>query len=111
MFWVMWITIPKRVVMKDPKKDNIHHFADEFAFEDLKGESGVEGAHHTEPHLTKEGQFALIMKLISEINERIERLEKVLEEKSWNSWLHLHRFFNNQGENLILSMCSVLYVL
>jgi hypothetical protein len=51
------------------------------------------------------------MKQISEINERIERLEKVLEEKSWNSWLHLHRFFNNQGENLILSMCSVLYVL
>jgi hypothetical protein len=37
----MWITIPKRVVMKDPKKDNIHHFADEFAFEDLKRESGV----------------------------------------------------------------------
>ena len=68
--------------MKDPKKYNIHHFADEFAFEDLKGESGVEGAHHTEPYLTKEGQFALIMKQISKINERIERLEKVLEEKS-----------------------------
>ena len=68
--------------MKDQKIDNIHHFADEFAFEDLKGERGVEGAHHTEPHLTKEGQFALIMKQISEINERIERLEKVLEEKS-----------------------------
>ena len=41
MFRVMWITIPKRVVMKDSKKDNIHHFADEFAFEDLKHESGV----------------------------------------------------------------------
>ena len=68
--------------MKDQKIDNIHHFADEFAFEDLKGESGVGGAHHTKPHLTKEGQFALIMKQISEINERIERLEKVLEEKS-----------------------------
>ena len=68
--------------MKNQKIDNIHHFADEFAFEDLKGESGVEGAHHTEPHLTKEGQFVLIMKQISEINERIERLEKVLEEKS-----------------------------
>jgi len=27
--------------MKDPKKDNIHHFADEFAFEDLKHKSGV----------------------------------------------------------------------
>ena len=68
--------------MKDQKIDNIHHFADEFAFEDLKGENRIEGAHHTEPRLTKEGQFALIMKQISEINERIERLEKVLEEKS-----------------------------
>ena len=68
--------------MKNQKIDNIHHFADEFAFEDLKGESGVEGAHHTEPHLTKESQFVLIMKQISEIKERIERLEKVLEEKS-----------------------------
>ena len=36
----MWITIPKGVVMKDPQKDNIHHFTDEFAFEDLKHESG-----------------------------------------------------------------------
>ena len=68
--------------MKDQKIDNIHHFADEFAFEDLKGESGVENAHHTKHHLTKESQFALIMKQISEINGRIERLEKVLEKKS-----------------------------
>ena len=51
MFWVMWITIPKRVVMKDPKKDNIHHFANEFAFEDLNDES--EGEHHTKSYLTK----------------------------------------------------------
>jgi hypothetical protein len=48
----MWITIPKRVVMKDPKKDNIHHFADEFAFEDLKHESGGESAHHAKSYLT-----------------------------------------------------------
>ena len=68
--------------MKYKKVENIHHFADEFAFEDLKRESGVEGAHHTKHYLTIEGQFALIMKQISEINERIERLEKVLEEKS-----------------------------
>ena len=68
--------------MKDKKIEHIHHFADEFAFEDLKGESGVESAHHTKHHLTKEGQFALIMKQISDINGRIERLEKVLEDKS-----------------------------
>ena len=37
----MWITIPKRVVMKDPKKDNIHHFPDEFAFEDTKARAMV----------------------------------------------------------------------
>ena len=72
----------KGVVVKDKKTENIHHFADEFAFEDLKGESGVESAHHTKHHLTKEGQFALIMKQISDINGRIERLEKVLEEQS-----------------------------
>ena len=51
MFQVMWITIPKRVVMKDSKKDNIHHFANEFAFEDLKDES--EGVHHAKSYLTK----------------------------------------------------------
>ena len=70
------------VVVKDKKTENIHHFADEFALEDLKGESGVESAHHTKHHLTKEGQFALIMKQISDINELIFRLEKVLEVKS-----------------------------
>ena len=39
--------------MKDPKKDNIHHFANEFAFEDLKQESWGEGAHHAKSYLTK----------------------------------------------------------
>ena len=59
--------------MKDPKKDNIHYFADEFAFEDLKGESGVEGAHHTEPYLTKDGQFSMLMKQISHLNTQIDQ--------------------------------------
>jgi len=68
MFWVMWITIPKRVVMKDPKKDNIHHFADEFAFEDLKHESGGEGAHHAKSYPTKDSQISMIMKQISHLN-------------------------------------------
>ena len=56
MFLVMWITIPKRVVMKDPKKDNIYHFANEFAFE-VKHESEGEGAHQAKSYLTKDGQF------------------------------------------------------
>ena len=69
----MWITIPKGVVMKDPQKDNIHHFTDEFAFEDLKHESGGEGAHHTESYLTKDGQFSMIMKQISHLNTQIDQ--------------------------------------
>jgi hypothetical protein len=69
----MWITIPKRVVMKDPKKDNIHLFADEFAFEDLKHESGGESAHHAKSYLTKDDQFSMIMKQISHLNTQIDQ--------------------------------------
>ena len=59
--------------MKDPKKDNIHHFADEFAFEDLKHESGGEGAHLAKSYLTKDGQFSMIMKKISHLNTQIDQ--------------------------------------
>ena len=59
--------------MKDPKKDNIHHFADEFAFEDLKHESGGEGAYHAKSYLTKVGQFSMIMKQISHLNTQIDQ--------------------------------------
>ena len=69
----MWITITKRVVMKDPKKDNIHHFADEFAFEDLKHESEVEGAHLTKSYLIKDGQYSMIMKQISHLTTQIDQ--------------------------------------
>ena len=68
--------------MKDPKKENIHHFADEFALEDLKHESEVEGAQHAKSYLIKDGQYSMIMKQISHLNTRIERLEKILEENS-----------------------------
>ena len=78
----MWITILKRVVMKDPKINTIHHFADEFAFEDLKHESVVEGTHHAKSYITKDVQFSTLMKQISHLNTRIERLEKILEENS-----------------------------
>ena len=68
--------------MKDPKKDNIHHFADEFAFEDLKHDRGSESAHHAKSYPTKDSQISMIMKQISHLNTRIERLEKILEEHS-----------------------------
>ena len=69
----MWITIPKRVVMKDLKKDNIHHFTNEFAFEDLKHEREVEGAHHAKSYITKDGQFSMQMKQISHLNTQIDQ--------------------------------------
>ena len=69
----MWITIPKRVVMKDLQKDNIHHFTNELAFEDLKHESEVEGAHHAKSYITKDGQFSMLMKQISHLNTQIDQ--------------------------------------
>ena len=59
--------------MKDSKKDNIHHFANEFAFEYLKHESEGEGAHHAKSYLTKDGQFSMIMKQISHLNTQIDQ--------------------------------------
>ena len=59
--------------MKDPKKDNIHHFADEFAFEDLKHESEVEGAHRAKSYITKDDQFSILMKQISHLNTQIDQ--------------------------------------
>ena len=68
--------------MKDPKMENIHHFAHEFAFEDLKDKTGADLAHHTKPHRTIDGQFAQMKKQIADLNMRIDRLEKMLEEQS-----------------------------
>ena len=59
--------------MKDPKKDNIHHFANEFAFKDFKHESVVDGAHHAKSYITKDGQFSMIMKQISHLNTQIDQ--------------------------------------
>ena len=59
--------------MKDSKKDNIHHFANESAFEDLKHESEGEGAHHAKSYLTKDGQFSMIIKQISHLNTQIDQ--------------------------------------
>ena len=59
--------------MKDPKKDNIHHFANEFAFEDLKHESEGDGAHHAKFYFAKDGHFSMIMKQISHLNTQIDQ--------------------------------------
>ena len=59
--------------MKDPKKGSIHHFADEFAFEDLKHESMVEGAHHAKSYISKDVQFSTLMKQISHLNTQIDQ--------------------------------------
>ena len=59
--------------MKYSQKDNIHHFADEFAFEDLNHESEVEGAHHAKSYITKDVQFSMLMKQISHLNTQIDQ--------------------------------------
>ena len=59
--------------MKYSQKDNIHHFTNEFAFEDLKHESEVEGAHHAKSYITKDVQFSMLMKQISHLNTQIDQ--------------------------------------
>jgi len=63
------------------KLDNIHHFADEFALEDLEREGKVEGIHHQKAH-KKNDQLTELKKQVSDINKRIFRLEKIIESKS-----------------------------
>ena len=67
--------------MKDKKIKNIHHFAQEFAFENLKDKTGADRAHHTKPHRTIDGQFAQIKKQIADLNIRMEKLEKLVQSK------------------------------
>ena len=67
--------------MKDVKMKNIHHFADEFAFEDLKDKSGADHGHRSKPHKVSTGQFAEMKKQIADLNTRIDKLEKLLKSK------------------------------
>jgi hypothetical protein len=53
----------------------------------------------------------MIMKQISHLNTRIERLEKILEENSWLSLLYLHWSTKFQGKYLILLLCYVFLIL
>ena len=67
--------------MKDGNIKNIHHFADEFAFEDLKDKSGADHGHRSKPHHVSTGQFTEMEKQIADLNTRIDKLEKLLESK------------------------------
>jgi len=64
------------------KLDNIHHFADEFALEDFEGEGKVEGIHHHKPSKNEADQLTELKKQISDINKKIERLEKIINSKT-----------------------------
>ena len=65
--------------MKNKKKEHIHHFVQEFAFEDTSDEK--ESGPKSEPFFTMDGQLSMLKKQISEMNARIEKLEKIIESK------------------------------
>ncbi len=67
--------------MKKPKHDTIHHFAHEFAFENLKDKSGVDQAHPVRSHRTRDGQLTQMQKQIADLNKRVKQLEKMLEKQ------------------------------
>ena len=65
--------------MKNKKKEHIHHFVQEFAFEDTSDDK--ESTLKSEPFLTMDGQLGMLKKQISDMNARIEKLEKIIESK------------------------------
>ena len=65
--------------MKNKKKEHIHHFVQEFAFEDSSDEK--ESRPKSEPFFTIEGQLGMLKKQILEMNARIKKLEKTVESK------------------------------
>ena len=65
--------------MKNKKKEHIHHFVQEFAFEGASDEK--ESIPKSEPFFTIDGQLSMLKKQISEMKARIEKLEKIIESK------------------------------
>ena len=65
--------------MKNKKKEHIHHFVQEFAFEGTSDEKEIRPK--SEPFFTIDGQLGMLKKQISEMNARIEKLEKIIESK------------------------------
>ena len=65
--------------MKNKKKEHIHQFVQEVAYE---GTSDEEGSRpKSEPFFSIDGQLGMLKKQISEMNARIEKLEKIIESK------------------------------
>ena len=65
--------------MKNRKKEHIHHFVQEFAFEDAS--DGKASAPKSQTFFSIDGQLGMLKKQISEINARVEKLEKIIESK------------------------------
>jgi len=65
--------------MKNKKKEHIHHFVQEFGFEGTTDEK--ESRLKSQPFFTIDGQLGMLKKQISEMNARIEKLEKIIESK------------------------------
>ena len=66
--------------MKNKKKEHIHHFVQEFAFEGTSDEK--ESRLKSEPFFTIDGQLGMLKKQVMEMNVRIEKLEKIIESKA-----------------------------
>ena len=65
--------------MKNKKKEHIHHLVQEFAFEGSSDEKAR--APKSQTFFTIEGQLGMLKKQISEMNARIEKIEKLIESK------------------------------
>ena len=65
--------------MKNKKKEHIHHFVQEFAFEGSSDEKVSSPKSQT--FFTIDGQLGMLKKQISEMNARIEKLEKIIDSK------------------------------
>ena len=65
--------------MKNKKKEHIHHFVEEFAFEGSSDEKVR--APKSQTFFTIEGQLGMLKKQISEMNIRIDKLEKIIDSK------------------------------
>ena len=65
--------------MKNKKKEHIHHFVEEFSFEGPSDDKVSTPKSQT--FFTIEGQIGMLKKQISEINARVEKLEKLIASK------------------------------
>ncbi len=66
--------------MKNKKKEHIHHFVQEFAFEGSSDDKVSTPKSQT--FFTIDGQLGIMKKQILEMDARIEKLEKIIASKS-----------------------------